>query len=212
VYRDTRHAGIYTVLASALSQRYAAALLDEGESDLTPGRGVSADSATDALQETYQSRRELWMPLAALALLALVAEAMLYYRRLRASASATALALRGVVLALVGLALFRMPMRLSSDALHVAFLLDTSDSIAVDKRLAALQAAGQALRHRKPQDSAGLIAFGTGGESGTGEHAPRAAPEAARRPGHGHRRRDPPWPGGVASRGDRAACAAHGRQ
>ncbi len=76
-------------------------------------------------------------------------------------ASVLSLALRAAVLTLVGIGLLGITVRLPADALHVVFLLDTSDSIARERTRATLQRAGEALRYRKPEDSAGLIAFAT---------------------------------------------------
>ncbi len=159
VYGETRQTGIYTVRAGPVSRRYAVNLLDEEESNLAPGRGAAASAGTEVAEPIYQSPRELWMPLAAAALLALVAEAILYYRRMRETASVLSLALRAAVLTLIGLGVLGIQVRLPSDALHVVFLLDTSDSLAFDRKLQALESARNALRYRRPQDSVGLIAF-----------------------------------------------------
>ena len=160
VYSETRQAGIYTARAGPVSRRYAVNLLDEEESNLTPGRGSAASAETGAVEPTYQSRRELWMPLAAAALLALLTEAILYYRRMRETAPVLSLALRAAVLTLIGLGVLGIQVRLPSDALHLVFLLDASDSVAFDRKLQALESARNALRYRGPQDSVGLIAFG----------------------------------------------------
>jgi Mg-chelatase subunit ChlD len=160
VYADTLQAGIYAVRTGSAERKFAVNLLDEQESDLTPGRGAPRGPSTGAVGATHRSAQEWWAPLAVTAWLILLVEAILYYRRTRGSAPTLAVGLRAAVLSLIALAVFRIQIQLPSDRLRAVFLIDTSDSIPLDQKLTALDRARESLRFRGPLDSAGLIAFG----------------------------------------------------
>ncbi|MGI9303218.1 MAG: VWA domain-containing protein, partial [Gammaproteobacteria bacterium] len=160
-YEDTETAGVYTVRVDSTVHRFAVNLLNAQESDLTPGRALPspADREEVTPSPSYRTTHELWPVFAILALLILVAEAALYFHQRRLSASSLALAVRGLVLLLIGLSLTRPQVPVPADAVHVAFLLDHSDSVPVRHKRSALEDIKIALSQRGEHDTASVITF-----------------------------------------------------
>ncbi len=75
--------GIYTVSMGALRSRFAANLLSEGESKVLPRRDLvlGEEGSGPAHQASLLGRRELWRPLAWVALALLLLEWLAYHRR-----------------------------------------------------------------------------------------------------------------------------------
>jgi Mg-chelatase subunit ChlD len=158
-YSDTRLTGIYWVSVGNTQQRVAVDLLDEGESDLTPGRAVQVGAAIEGAVPSYAIRNDLWPILAALALAVLSAEAGLFLYWYRQSAT-YALVLRGTALSLVVIALIEPAVSIPSKASSVAFLVDVSDSIPLEQKRRAFVTVERAIRQQGQHDTVKLITFG----------------------------------------------------
>lgn len=80
--RDTARVGVYTVRGGGLSSTFTANLLSERESDLAPRATLDlSDRAVEVSEASVAGRRELWRPLALLALLVLLGEWLAWHRR-----------------------------------------------------------------------------------------------------------------------------------
>jgi uncharacterized membrane protein len=105
---------------------------------------------------------------AAVAAALLAVEGLLYWRRQSAgrfrpppgTGDRWALAVRGLLVAVLLLALLRPTLPRMVDRLNVMFLLDSSDSVSLAARDRAFRFAGDAVKSMKSGDRAGLIVFG----------------------------------------------------
>jgi Ca-activated chloride channel family protein len=161
---ETTHAGIYTVKAGTWEQRYAVNLLDEGESNNVPrakdlperaGQGSTEDQPS-----TFPSQQDLWRFFAALGLLLLVIEGILYHREAKGQWPLASAAARILVILLVILGLARIGIHRTTEQLNVIFLLDASDSIPLDARVKARQYVEEAVKAADARDRYGVVIFG----------------------------------------------------
>ena len=157
-FTKTTKAGVYTVKAQEEEWKVAVNLFDEEESKiikrakLPEEMGVPRDAG-------FRARQELWPLFALLALGILLLEGLLF---IRSTGFASPIFLRGLLLLLILLAFLRPKVPYRSDRLNVLFLLDTSDSIAFEKRLSAFASLKEAARFmNKKEDTVGLILFGS---------------------------------------------------
>jgi Ca-activated chloride channel family protein len=167
-FADTDEIGVYRILTVRGETRVAVNLMSADESNLTP-RPLPAPGAAGAAAATpVLVERELWPLCLGIAVLLLLVEGLLYWRRqtggrLRPPAGRGdrwALALRGALLAVLLLALLRPTLPRWVDRLNVVFLLDESDSVSLAAREGAYRFAAEAVRGKRTGDRAGLIVFG----------------------------------------------------
>ncbi len=167
-FADTDEIGVYRILTVRGETRVAVNLMNADESNLTPRPLPAPGAAGAAAAAPVLVERELWPPCLGIAVLLLVVEGLLYWRRqtggrLRPPAGRGdrwALALRGALLAVLLLALLRPTLPRWVDRLNVVFLLDESDSVSLAAREGAYRFAAEAVRGKRGRDRAGLIVFG----------------------------------------------------
>ncbi len=167
-FAQTDRVGVYTLVTGQREVPFAANLVATAESNIRPQPlpepgSVAAAGGPDVF--TYQ--RELWGALLVLALLTLVVEAWLYWRRQaagrwvlpprRVDRWAVGARCAGVLLLLW--ALTQPQFSRWIDRQNVFFLLDMSDSVSLAAREAAYRYATTALEGMKEDDRAGLIVF-----------------------------------------------------
>ncbi|HYN63059.1 MAG TPA: vWA domain-containing protein, partial [Candidatus Limnocylindrales bacterium] len=167
-FTETDEVGVYTVATSRGETKVAVNLFNSDESELHPKplpsfvEGARPDAAPVPVV------REIWQFVAALAVLLLVLEGFLYWRRQTAGrlglphnvGDRWALGLRCVLVAFVLLALVRPTVPRWVDRLNVVFLLDVSDSVSLAAREGAFRFAAQSAGGARPGDQAGVIVFG----------------------------------------------------
>lgn len=172
-FTDTSEVGVYAVATSGSNaggrgstNLVATNLMDGVESDIAPralpaGRGSAAGS-------TVPVERELWPVFVALAVLLLIIEGLLYWRRRshgswhlpRDREDRMALGLR-LVLVLMLCSVFTRPvMSQSLERMNVVFLVDLSDSISQASRERALGFIEAAVKAARPGDQHGVVVFG----------------------------------------------------
>jgi len=166
-FTDTDETGIYTLATSRGETRVAVNLADADESNLAP-HPLPVASAHGPAAAPVPVQRELWPVFVILALLILLVEGALYWRRqsagrLRAPAGLGdrwALAVRAALVVVLGLALLRPTLPRWVDRMNVVFLLDLSDSISVASRERAYRFVADAGKAMKNGDRNSVIAFG----------------------------------------------------
>jgi uncharacterized membrane protein len=167
-YAQTDRVGLYTLITDRGEVPFAINLLDAARSNIRPqplpvGPGPLPPGAVERF--TYQ--QELWRPLLLLALLTLLLEGALYWRRQTAGRRAWpprvvdrwALGLRAAGLVVLVAALGQPQILRWVDRQNVFFLLDMSDSITLAARESGYRAITAALKGLRGDDRAGLIAF-----------------------------------------------------
>ena len=163
-FAETTRVGVYALRAGTWERRFAANLLDDGESNIGVREQTLPASTTPRATEgpgaRFASRQELWKILAVLALLLLVLEGLLYHREAHGGWPWAAAAARAAVLLLVAGSLAGMGLSRSTDAETVLFLLDASDSVPLENRAYARQYVAQAVKAASRQDRYGVITFG----------------------------------------------------
>lgn len=168
-FTDTEEVGVYTLAWGRGQARVAVNLADAEESDLAPRPLPAPPPAPAAAAAAVPVQRELWQALVALALVLLLVEGLLYWRRQtggtlrRLPAGAgdrLALGLRGALLAVLALTLLKPTVPRWVDRLNVMFLLDHSDSVSLAARERAWRFAAEAVKHLRSGDRVGVIVFG----------------------------------------------------
>ncbi len=168
-FAQTDQVGVYTLATGRRDVRFAVNLLDAGESNIRPQQlPVAPPPTSGGGDDLFTYQRELWQPLLALAILILMLEGALYWRRQTAGrlripgrrVDRWALGIRGasVVVLLWGLTQPQFARWL--DRQNVFFLLDMSDSVTLAARETGFRYATSALQGMKSGDRAGLIVFG----------------------------------------------------
>ena len=159
-YGNTDLAGLYAVDFGPAVQHFAVNLLDEAESDLSPGRAVQDSGPKDAAElPTYIFRSELWPILAFVALIIMAAELGYFLYTRGRPPSIPSLALRCIALIALGVALTRPALSLASNSASVAFLVDVSDSIPPEQKRRALATVRSALDAKGKHDNVEVITF-----------------------------------------------------
>jgi Ca-activated chloride channel family protein len=163
-FAETTQVGVYTVMVGTWVQRFAVNLLDDGESNVVVrARAPQASARSQATEDQsalFASRQELWKLLAALALLLILAEGLLYHREVHGQWPWAAAAARAAVLLLVLGGLGGYGLTRTTDAQAVLFLLDASDSVSLENRVKARQYVAEAVKAADRQDRYGVITFG----------------------------------------------------
>ncbi len=167
-FADTDEVGIYTIVTPKGETHVAVNLTNAQESDLTPRPLPVPTGDGGPLTPSVPVQRELWPLFVVLAVLLLATEGALYWQRQSGGrlgppgrvGDRWALGLRGILVALLLLALVRPVIPRWVDRLNVAFLLDVSDSVSLAARDKAYRVAAQALSAVHEQDQASLIVFG----------------------------------------------------
>jgi uncharacterized membrane protein len=167
-FADTDDIGVYSIETARGKTTVAVNLADAQASDLAPRPLPAAPPAAARAPEPAPVQRELWGPAVLVALLVLVLEGLLYWRRqtggrLRLPWSAgdrISLGLRAALVALLVAALFRPTVPRWVDHMNVLFLLDHSDSMTAAARDAAFRFVREAAEHMRSGDRVGLVVFG----------------------------------------------------
>jgi uncharacterized membrane protein len=158
---DTAQVGVYTAKAGDWERRYAVNLLDAAESATAPRPlPAPAGGPPPATARAFTVRQELWRLFGLLALVLLAAEALVYHRQAMGRWPVPALGLRAAVALLIVLGLAGVTWTRAVDRLQVFFVLDASDSVALDTRVRAQRALREAAKAMGKEDRAGLIVFG----------------------------------------------------
>jgi uncharacterized membrane protein len=166
-FTETDEAGVYTLSTSRGETRVAVNASDADESNLTPHALPVATGPGPAVAPV-PVQRELWPAFVLLAVLLLLVEGLLYWRRqsagrLRAPSNAGdrwALAFRSALLVLLCVALLRPMLPRWVDRMNVVFLLDLSDSVSLAARERAYRFVAEAGRYMKSGDRNSVIVFG----------------------------------------------------
>jgi len=166
-FTETDETGIYTLATSRGETKVAVNLADADESNLAP-HALPVASAQGPAAAPVPVQRELWPFFVILALLILLVEGALYWRRqsagrLKAPAGIGdrwALALRGALVVVLALSLIRPTLPRWVDRMNVVFLLDLSDSVSLASRERAYRFVADAGKTMKSGDRNSVIAFG----------------------------------------------------
>jgi len=167
-FADTDEIGVYTVETARGETRVAVNLADAQESNLTPRPLPEAPAAARRPAEPIAVPRELWTLFVFIALLILVLEGVLYWRRqtggrLRlpwSTGDRISLGLRAALVAVLVAALFQPKLARWVDHVNVVFLLDHSDSMTEAARDHAYRFVSDATKHMRSGDRVGLVVFG----------------------------------------------------
>jgi Ca-activated chloride channel family protein len=190
-FTDTGEAGVYAVATSRSGERgstslVAANLMDSVESDIAPRPLPQGRSSVTG--SSVPVERELWPLFVVLALMLLVAEALLYWRRQtggvltrlpRDREDRAALLLRAGLIALLCSVFARPSLPQTLDRMNVVFLVDLSDSVSQASRERALGFMEAAVKAARPGDQHGVVVFG----ADVGVEQPLAARTALAAPG-----------------------------
>jgi uncharacterized membrane protein len=167
-FTETDEVGIYTLASAKGQTRIAVNLADAEESNLAPRPLPAPRAASPSPPAQVPVQRELWQLFVVAAIVLLVLEGLLYWRRRTAGAFRVpiglgdrwALALRGALVVVLMLTLFKPTMPRWIDRLNVVFLLDHSDSVSLAARERAYRFAAEAVKNMKSGDRTGVIVFG----------------------------------------------------
>jgi Ca-activated chloride channel homolog len=166
-YTETDEAGVYTLATARGETRVAVNLNNAEESNLVP-RPLPAPAAHGPAAPPVPVQRELWPLFVTVAVILLVAEGLLYWRRqsagrLRLPASPGdrwSLALRSALVVVLCLTMLRPTLPRWVDRMNVVFLMDLSDSVSLASRERAYRFVADAAKSMKSGDRNSVIAFG----------------------------------------------------
>ncbi len=167
-FTETDEVGLYTLTTSRGQMQIAVNLMDADESNLEPRPLPVSTAAPQPSTAAVPVQRELWAVFVVIAIVILLVEALLYWRRqtggrFRSPANVAdrwALAVRGVLVVALLVTLTRPTVPRWVDRMNVVFLLDHSDSVSLVARERAFRFAADAVKQAKSGDRAGLIVFG----------------------------------------------------
>jgi uncharacterized membrane protein len=167
-FTETEEVGLYTLTTSRGQMKVAVNLTDAEESNLVPRPLPTPASSASVAASPVPVQRELWQVFVVIALALLVLEGLLYWRRQSAGRLALpgtagdrwALAVRGALVVILCLTLFRPTMPRWVDRLNVVFLLDHSDSVSLAARERSYRFAADAVKYEKASDRHSVIVFG----------------------------------------------------
>ena len=166
-FGDTGEVGLYILTTARGESRVAVNLMDRGESDIAP-RMLPADTAA-SVSSTVPIEREVWPVFVALALVLLIIEGLLFWRRQAGGewlrlpqdrVDRIALGARGALLALLCAVFANPAVPQSLDRINVVFLLDLSDSVSEAARTRTFKFIDAAVRAAGPGDRHGVVVFG----------------------------------------------------
>jgi Ca-activated chloride channel family protein len=167
-FAQTDRVGVFTLVTGAREIPFAVNLLSSAESNIRPQPLPVAPPLTEeAGADAYTYQRELWRPLLVLAIVTLLLEGLLYWRRQTAgrrtlpprSVDRWALGVRAAGVVVLLWALTNPHLARWVDRQNVFFLLDMSDSVSLAARETGYRYATAALEGMKEDDRAGLILF-----------------------------------------------------
>jgi uncharacterized membrane protein len=166
-FTETDEVGVYTLSSARGQMRVAVNLGDGDESNITPKPlPPTAPGALEA-SEPLPVQRELWQLFVLLAVLLLVLEALLYWRRQAGGFHAVTsprdrwtLALRAALVILLCATFLKPTVPRLVDRQNVAFLLDLSDSVSLAARERAYRFAAEAVKSMRGGDRSSVIVFG----------------------------------------------------
>ena len=167
-FTETDEVGVYTLTSGKGQTRVAVNLADPEESNIEPRPLPAPSGAPAEAAAPVPVQRELWQVFVILAVLLLLAEAALYWRRQSAGrlvlpaggGDRWSLAVRGALVAVLVLALFKPVVPRWVDRLNVVFLLDHSDSVSLAARERAWRFVADAVKAMRPGDRVGVVVFG----------------------------------------------------
>jgi Ca-activated chloride channel family protein len=167
-FTETDEVGVYTLTSARGQMRVAVNLADAEESNIAPRPLPAPAGPPPEAAAPVPVQRELWQVFVILAVLLLVAEALLYWRRQSAgrlalpagSGDRWSLAVRGALVLVLVLALFKPAVPRWVDRLNVVFLLDHSDSVSLAARERAWRFVTEAVKSMRPNDRVGVVVFG----------------------------------------------------
>jgi Ca-activated chloride channel family protein len=167
-FSETEEVGTYTLATAKGETKLAVTLMDADESNVTP-RALPASTPPGAVPTpSVPVQRELWPLFVLLAVVLLLLEGLLYWRRQSAgrfrppvsAGDRWALALRGALVLVLALTFLRPNLPRWVDRLNVVFLLDVSDSVSLAARERAYRFASESTKHVKSGDRHSVIVFG----------------------------------------------------
>src|SRR5438128_3168838 len=166
-FTETDEIGIYTLATARGETRVAVNLMNAEESNLAPHQ-LPAPTAHGPAAPPVPVQRELWPLFVTVAVILLVAEGLLYWRRQSAGrlqlpsspGDRWALALRSALVVVLCLTMLRPTLPRWVDRMNVVFLLDLSDSVSLASRERAYRFVADAAKSRKSGDRNSVIAFG----------------------------------------------------
>ncbi len=167
-FTETDEVGIYTLASAKGQMRIAVNLSDAEESNVAPRPLPSAPAAAPATAAPVPVQRELWQIFVVIAIVLLLTEGLLYWRRRTAGGFSLpmgvgdrwALAARSALMVVLVLTLFKPTVPRWVDRLNVVFLLDHSDSVSLAARERAYRFAADAVKSMKGGDRSAVIVFG----------------------------------------------------
>lgn len=165
-FTETDEVGVYTLASSRGQLRVAVNLADGEESNIAPRATPPPPGADVEASAPVPVQRELWQLFVLVAVVLLVLEALLYWRRqvggLRAPAGRDrwALALRGALVVVLCATFFKPTLPRVVDRQNVVFLLDLSDSVSLAARERSWRFAAEAVKSMRSGDRASVIVFG----------------------------------------------------
>jgi Ca-activated chloride channel homolog len=165
-FSQTGEVGVYTLSTAKAEMRIAANLMDPEESNIAPRRLPNRIASNNASLVPIEN--EYWRAFVILALLILIAEGAIYFRRRTGhwwphsltSEDKRALMFRGVTMLILASALGRPSFPQWIDRMNVVFLLDQSESLNPAARARAQQFVQEALGFANPDDQHGIVVFG----------------------------------------------------
>jgi uncharacterized membrane protein len=167
-FSDTEDVGIYRFNTARGEMRVAVNLSNAEESNLQPRPLPTSASAAPVATAPVPVHRELWQLFVLLAVVLLIVEALLYWRRQsgrwpmlpRASGDRWALGLRAALLVVLCSTLLKPTLPRYVDRQNVVFLLDHSDSVSLAARERAWRFAAESVKSMRGGDRVGLVVFG----------------------------------------------------
>ena len=167
-FSETEEVGVYSLSTPKGETKIAVNLMDADESNLTPRPLPASPAGSAAATTPVPVQRELWPVFVLIALVLLLVEGLLYWRRqsagrLRAPATVGdrwALALRGALVVVLAVSFLRPTLPRWVDRLNVVFLLDASDSVSLAARERAYRFVAEAAKHLRSGDRDSVIVFG----------------------------------------------------
>jgi uncharacterized membrane protein len=167
-FTETDEVGLYTLATARGDLRVAVNLMDADESNVAPRPLPEPVAASGPAAAAQPVQRELWTLFVIVAMVLLVLEGLLYWRRQSAGRLALpsgagdrwALAMRGALVVLLAITLARPALPRWVDRQNVVFLLDLSDSVSLAARERAYRFMAESVRSLRSGDRHSVIVFG----------------------------------------------------
>ncbi len=167
-FTETDEVGVYTLTTARGQLRVAVNLADAEESNLAPRPLPTPAAGAGESSPRLPVQRELWQLFVLAAVVLLILEGALFWRRqtggpFTVPASARdrwALAMRGALVVLLCATFLKPTLPRLVDRQNVVFLLDLSDSVSLAARERAWRFAAEAVKSMRVGDRTSLIVFG----------------------------------------------------